>query len=122
MATQGYTHISKLHPSADGELDFTAAQTTVTLKAAKSATHTIHVQRIIVWIKTDAAQSITFGDNNGTSVVVSKVPASPGADTRWDFDFGPRGKALTVGKNFVATFSAAGLAGHMEWYGYQTAA
>ena len=120
MSTQGYEHISRLHPSADGELDFAASQTTVTLKAAKSASHTIHIQRIIVWIKTDAAQSLTFQDTAGTPIIVCKVTTSPGADTRWDFDFGPRGKTLTVGEDLTATFSAAGLAGHIEWYGYQT--
>ena len=86
----------------------------------KSAAYKEFIQRIIVWIKTDAAQSITFQDDAGTPVVIAKVPASPGADTRWDFDFGGRGAPLTLGKSLTATFSAAGLAGHMEWIGYQT--
>ncbi|MGE3341488.1 MAG: hypothetical protein AB7J46_06365 [Candidatus Altimarinota bacterium] len=100
------------------QLDFTTATETTELVAARSASWTIYVQRIIVWIKTDAAQSLTFQDDAGTPVVIAKVPASPGADTRRDFDFGPRGVALTEGKNLDAAFSAAGLAGHLEVIGY----
>ena len=104
----------------NGDKDFTTAQTTFTMITAKDATDwTIYVQRLIVWIKTDAAQSITFQDSASTPIVVAKIPASPGADTRWEFYFGPRGKPLTKGKNLTATFSAAGLAGHMEWVGYE---
>jgi hypothetical protein len=114
-----FNYTRKAYPSADGDLAFTTAQTTATIETAKSATHTIYITRIIVWIKTDAAQSLTFQDNNGTPVIIAKIPTSPGADTRWDFDFGPKGVPLTLGKNLTATFSAAGLAGHMEWYGYQ---
>jgi hypothetical protein len=114
-----YNYVRKVYPSADAQLAFTTATTTTTLTTAKSSAHTIFVQRIIVWIKTDAAQSITFQDNNGTPVIIAKVTTSPGADTRWDFDFGMKGVPLTLGKNLTATFSAAGLAGHMEIYGYQ---
>jgi hypothetical protein len=119
MSIHDYEHLKNKYHSADGELDFTTAQTTVTLEAAlNSTTDKITIQRVIVWIKTDALQSITFQDTNGTPRILCKVPSSPGADTRWDFDFGPAGKQLTAGKDFTATFSAAGLAGHMVWYGY----
>jgi hypothetical protein len=115
----GYSFINKAYPSASGSRHFDAAQTTFTMASARSASHTIFVQRVIVYIKTNAAQSITFQDSNGTPVVVARVTTSPGADTRWDFDFGPRGVPLTTGADLVASFSAAGLAGHMEWIGYQ---
>lgn len=105
---------------ASGHLDFTTAQTTATIETIKASDYTMYIQRIVVWIHTDAAQSLTFKDNNGTPKVVCKVSASPGADTRWDFDFGPKGVPLTAGKSLTATFSAAGLGGHMTWSGYQT--
>lgn len=109
---------SKAYPSASGTIQFTAATTTTTLETVKSALYTIYVQRIIVWIRTDAAQSIAFQDSSA-AVEIAKVPASPGADTRWDFDFGTIGVPLTIGTDLKAVFSAAGLAGHMEWEGYQ---
>lgn len=115
-----YADLSKVYPKASGSLVFTAATTTTTLTTVKSSLYKIWVRRIIVWIKTDAAQSITFQDDNGTPVVIAKVPSSPGADTRWDFDFGDKGVPLTRGQSLVATFSAAGLAGHIQWTGYQS--
>lgn len=99
-------------------LYFTTAQTTVTLKSARSSTDTLWVQRIICVIKTDAAQSVTFQDSAGTPLYCQKVTTSPGADTTWIFDFGDRGMPLTTGANLTATFSAAGLAGHIEVEGY----
>lgn len=111
-----YKSLRKTYFGADGHLTFTAAQTTATIETVKSSSHTMHVQRIIVWISTDAAQSLTFQDTSAK--VIAKIPASPGVDTRWDFDFGDIGVPLTLGASLTATFSAAGLAGHMEWYGY----
>jgi hypothetical protein len=114
-----YEKFDKAYPSANGQLNFDNTQTTLTLKAAKSASHTIFVRRIIVYINTDAAQSITFQDSNASPVVIAKVTTSPGADTRWDFDYGERGFGLTQGKDLKAVFSAAGLAGKIVFYGYQ---
>lgn len=114
-----YESAREVYPAADGNLHFAAAQTTATIETVKSASHQIFVKRITVWIKTDAAQSITFQDDNASPVIVCKVPASPGVDTRWDFDFAGTGVPLTLGKSLTATFSAAGLAGHMQWEGFQ---
>ena len=79
---------------------------------------TIFVQRIIVYITTDAAQSMSFEDDNSTPKQIANIPASPGDDTRWDFDFGARGVPLTEAKDFELNVSAAGLAAHFEWEGY----
>lgn len=114
-----YKYVNKMHASANGQLNFSTAQTTVQLKAVKDSSHTIYIQRVIVFIKTDAADSITFQDDSGTPVVVGVVTSSPGVDTRWDFDYGEQGIALTTGANFEAVFSAAGLAGTIVFYGYQ---
>ncbi len=102
----------------NGSLTFTAATDDTTLITAVDSSHTIYVQRVIVYITTDAAQSISFEDSTG--VKICKVSTSPGVDTRWDFYFGPKGRPLTAGANFVMNVSAAGLAGHVEWQCYQT--
>lgn len=111
--------IQRAFRSANGSLTFTAAATTQTIQSVKSASHTIFLQKVIVYITTNAAQSLVFRDSAGTPVEKATVTSSPGDETRWEFDFGWRGAPLTEGKDLVAAFSAAGLAGHMEWYGYQ---
>ncbi len=92
-------------------------QTLISIGARTS--WTIFVQRIIVYITTDAAQSWSFEDDNGTPKKIAEVTASPGDETRWDFDFGPIGVPLTEGKDLELNVSAAGLAGHIEVYAYR---
>lgn len=104
----------------NGSLIFTAATDDTTLITATNSTHTLYLQRLIVWITTSVAQSLTFQDSAASPLVIAVVPASPGANTRWEFYFGARGIPLTLGKNLVANFSAAGLAGHLEWNAYET--
>ena len=101
-----------------GSLTVAAATGDTTLVTVKDIYHTIYIQRIIVYITTDTAQSMSFEDSNGTPKKIAEVTTSPGDETRWDFDFGDIGVPLTEGKNFVLNVSAAGLAGHIEWYGY----
>lgn len=90
-----------------------------TLVTVKDIYHTIYIQRIVAYINTDAAQSWSFEDSNGTPKEIAQVTTSPGDETRWDFDFGDRGVPLTEGKNFVLDVSAAGLGGNVVWEGYQ---
>ena len=96
---------------------YTAVSTTATLIAAKT-NFTIYVQRIIVWITTDAAQSWSFQDST-TAKQCAEVPSSPGDSTRWDFDFGARGFPLTESEGLTNTMSAAGLAGTVVVEAYQ---
>ena len=112
--------VPKFARSARGNLNFTTAQTTATIETIKATDYQMFIQKIVVWIITDAAQSITFQDDNDTPKVIYKVPASPGANSKWEIDFGPEGVPLTLGKSLTATFSAAGLSSHMTWSGYQT--
>ena len=116
LSADGYR---RFFQDVSGQLVFTASTDDTTLVTVKSTGHTLFIQRIIVYITTDAAQSMVFEDSNSGPRKVAEVPASPGDETRWDFDFGDRGFGLTEGKNFVMNVSAAGLAGHLEWYGYQ---
>lgn len=106
------------HRDISGKLIVTAATDDTTLVTARSTGHTLYIQRIIVYITTDAAQSMSFVDSNGTPYKIAEVTTSPGDETRWDFDFGDEGIALTEGKNFVMDVSAAGLAGTVRWEGY----
>lgn len=98
----------------------TADTGTKTLVTSRGAAYQIFVQRIVVTISTDAAQNITFQDSNGSPVYVEKIPSSPGANTRWEFYFGPKGQPLTPGANLVAVLSGAGLGAQIEWNCYET--
>lgn len=77
--------------------------------AVKSSGHTIYIQRIVLSVFTDAAQSLTFQDDASTPVVVGKSAASPGLGVEVVADFGPKGMALTAGKNLDVVISGAGL-------------
>ena len=120
MASAGdYLWYRKIHRDVSTELTFTASTGDTTLITATSASHTIFVQRIVVWITTDAAQSLSFEDTAGTPVQIAEVTASPGDSTRWDFDYGEEGTPLTEGTNLNMNVSAAGLAGRVKVYAYQ---
>ena len=102
------------------ELVMGAADGDTTLISIGSRTsYTIYVQRIIAYITTDAAQSWSFEDDNGTPKKIAEIPSSPGDETRWDFDFGDEGIPLTQGKDLELNVSAAGLAGHIKVYAYR---
>lgn len=113
----GYLRNRRYHRDMSTSLRVAATDVDTTLITGRTG-QTVFVQRIIVYIITDAAQSWSFEDSNGTARVIATVTASPGADTRWDFDFGPEGAPLTEAKNLVLNVSAAGLAGHIEVEAY----
>lgn len=102
-----------------GALTVAAATDDTTLVTVRGANYTLFIQRIIVYITTDAAQSMAFTDSAGTPLKIAEVTASPGDETRWDFDYGDRGRPLTEGTNFLMNVSAAGLAGSVVWEGYE---
>jgi hypothetical protein len=113
MAGGDYTRKRVIHQDRSTTANFAATDGNTTLITGKT-NYTIVVQRIVVTIKTSAAQSMTFEDSTaGTPVYVAKIQANPGVDSRWDFDFGPEGKALATSKNLVLTMTA-GNAGHVE--------
>lgn len=116
MPAGDYTRYHVIYQGRSNELDFAATDGNLTLITGKT-NYTVRVQSITVTIKTSAAQAITFEDSNGTQLYVAKIPASPGADTRWNFDFGPLGKPLTSGKNLMMDMTA-GNAGHVEVVAY----
>ena len=114
-----FDHLHRAFGGIRGSVDFiTTDDTDLTLITAKASTYTIYVERIDVTIKTDAAQTLTFEDSAASPTFVEKTDASPGANTKYVWEF-PGGKPLAEGKNLVMNFSAAGLAGHVQWIGYQ---
>jgi hypothetical protein len=86
--------------------------------AAGRAGHTIYLQSAVAYVTTDAAQSLTLQDSNGTPLVVAEVTASPGDQTRWDFDFGSEGQPLTEGKDLTVALSGAGLGVNLVFLAY----
>ena len=106
--------------SASGRATFVATDSTdVVLTTVKDSTYTIFVEEISIVIKTDAAQTITFQDTAATPIFIEKTDSSPGANTQYRWVFAGEGKACTEGKSFGMVFSAAGLAGHVQWTGHQ---
>lgn len=100
-----------------GTLVLAAADDDQTLVANPNANYSIFIQKIVVNVTTDAAQSASFEDSAGTPIKVANIVASPGLGIQ-EFDFGPQGRKLTEGKNFVLNLSAAGLAMGIHWEGY----
>ena len=117
--SEPYRRLRTFYKDISGSLRATATTDDTTLVTVKNTSSTIYIQRVIVYITTDAAQSWNFTDSADTPLSICKVTTSPGVDTRWDFDFGATGVPLTEGKNFLLNVSAVGLAGHIEWEGYE---
>lgn len=81
----------------------------------RSANHQIFIQKISYNPVTAAAQAVTFQDDAMTPVKIATVPASQ--STPMVFDFGPKGVALSVGKNLDITNTAGPAAKiHIEAY------
>lgn len=121
MAGAGdYAFYQKLYSnkSVDGAL---AAAGTLTV-SAKTANHQLFIQKVQVAIVTHAnAKKITLADSNGTPItigVLNDLTAAAGVPDVVVFDFGPKGRALTVGKNFTVVSDTAGPVAdiHIEAY------
>ena len=115
MALSTAQDYRRLYEDISGKLIVAADTGDTTLVAAKTG-QTIYIQRIIFYVTTDAAQSMSFEDG---TLQIANIPASPGDDTRWDFDFGDVGIPLTESAAFLMNVRAAGLAGNLVWEGYQ---
>jgi hypothetical protein len=112
-----YSRKRIIYQDKSTSINFAATDGDTTLITGRT-NYTLYIQKVIVMFKTSAAQAITFQDSNSSPVYVTKIAASPGADTRWEFDFGPEGKPLTSGKN-LSMVMTAGNAGHVEVLAYQ---
>ena len=115
-----YGYYRAQYHNASATSTVAAADTaTTTSIIAKSSRHSIFVQRILLSVYTDAAQSLTFQDTAGTPVIVAKSPASPGLGIEIVADFGPQGVQCTEGKDLQQVISGAGLACVVSIEAYQ---
>jgi hypothetical protein len=95
-----------------------AAGTSVLPVIAGRSKYTLFIQRVVIMVLTDAAQTIILRDTASTPKVILSIPASPGLGIE-EFDFGDDGVPLTEGKDLDLVLSAAGLAFNYEIYGFR---
>lgn len=88
-----YTDVSRALVLATGDTPTTVGVDFI----AKKAKHTIYVQRIAVHVKTAAAQTLTFQDDNDTPVVIAVLPASAAVGDVHVLLDEPEGVPLTEG-------------------------
>lgn len=100
-----------------GTLTLAAADDDQTLVTNPNTAYSIFIQKLFLRVFTDAAQSASFEDSNGTPKVIAALVASPGVGAQ-AWDFGNQGIQLTEGKNFRVNVSAAGLGVLIHWEGY----
>lgn len=100
-----------------GTVQLAAADGDTVLVTNPNANYSIFIQKIIVNVTTDAAQSASFEDTATTPIKIANLVSNPGLGAQ-EFDFGPQGRKLTEGKNFNLNVSAAGLAMGINWFGY----
>ncbi len=101
-----------------------AAAATVTLKATDAATDFIYVTGLVLNIYTHAnAKNMTFQDSTPASFASYNdltVAAGGNQGQPIVYDFGKRGYKLAVGKSLQVVSDAAGPAGTVVAYGYQS--
>lgn len=108
--------VQKSNPSKTVDVTLAAADTgKADVVAVKSANHQLFIQKITYNPVTVAAQAVTFQDDAGTPVKIGVIPASQA--TPLTLDFGPKGVALTAGKNLDISNTAGPAAQiHIEAY------
>lgn len=115
--SKSYHGYKTYYRDVSGQLDVVAATDDTTLVTARSANHTIFIQVIHVEFTNNNAATWNFEDSTGTPVEIAYTGAVTDG-SHITYDFGPRGLALTEGKNFVLNVSATGGTGRITWEGY----
>lgn len=95
-----------------------ATDGSVTPLIAPKPKHIVFLQDVLLFVSTDAAQSITLRDTSGAPATVLLVPNSPGIGQK-SYSFGDEGIALPVGEGLDVVLSAAGLAFVLQIVGYR---
>jgi hypothetical protein len=111
-----YMTFQKNNPSKTTDVNLATGDTNkADVIAVKSANHQLWIQKIVYNPITVAAQAVTFQDDAGTPVKIGTIPASQ--STPLTLDFGPKGVALTAGKNLDISNTAGPAAQiHIEAY------
>lgn len=110
--------------SYDIDLDGAAVAATA-IRTVKSANHRIYVQRVTLNIKTHAnAKVFSVEDSAGTPLNVAyhtDLTFAAGVPSVVEWDFGPNGRALTIGKNlnYLANTAGSGFVGNFHVEGYE---
>jgi hypothetical protein len=108
----------------DFDLDGTAVATTLK-QAVKSGSYQIFVQRIVLSYITHVATKVfTIQDDAGTPVKIANradLAAAAGVPDVQEWNFGPQGTPLTLGKNLmvVANTGGTGFTARVHIEGYQ---
>lgn len=110
-----YQHFQRWFQSKTADVDLAAADAGKdNVIAVDSASYQLYIQKISYNPITAAAQAVTFQDD-GAPVKICVVPASQTLPIT--FDFGPKGVALTAGKNLDISNTAGPAAKiHIEAY------
>jgi hypothetical protein len=116
MANKSAQRLREIHKDVSISRNVLATDGNLDGLIASIAKWTIYIQKIIMNVSTDAAQSVTFQDNSATPVIVAKSKASPGLGPIV-FDLGEEGYALGEGKQLDVK-QTAGLAYTLRIEGY----
>ena len=125
MAHQEFENVKPFHRPWQVDYDLAAATNgTVTLKSARTTSHRLYINHIIVSITTFSAKTLTFQDSAGSPVPIAfvSVPAAAGTVAglqAYFIDFLDGGTPLTTGTNLNMVISAAGAAGRIHIEGYE---
>lgn len=99
----------------------------VTIKAADSASDYIYVTKIRMNVMGHANAKVTFFEDTNSSAYqiaqfddLTVAAGTPGIEGTVTWDFGTRGAKLTLGKNFVVRSQASGTSGFVTAEGYQS--
>jgi hypothetical protein len=101
--------------SIDGALTSGGTVTVV----PKTSSHQLFIQKVLVNINTHAnTKTITLGDGTIVIGTINDLTAAAGVPDSVLFDFGPKGRALTVGATFTITSASSGPVAdcHIECY------
>lgn len=126
MSFGDYLQIQRENKAFQVDIAITGAEVLAThAKTVRSANHTLYVQRIVLSITTHVATfSLTVQDDANTPVPIAKrtdLAGAAGVPDVIEWNFGPRGTALTAGKNldYLANAGGSGFVGRLHIEGYE---
>lgn len=119
-----YRWFQKTNESKTTDVTVDATGAGSTLISPKSSNHQLFIQKIAIDVGTYATGSWTFREVSASGAILKTVTfpsaavALPSEDGSIIIDWGPQGKALTVGTALVRAQSATGIGGiiHIEAY------
>lgn len=119
-----YVYYKRLYTDKTTEKDIlVGTQNYTDVITPKTSNHQLYIQKIALSITTHFDGTITFDDDGAGPPIAAYTDEATAAATGQGhvpivWDFGPKGKPLTIGGNLDITQSAAGIVGtaHIEAY------